>query len=478
MYRTSSPSYSAPKLLLIEDNNEVVTSLTKLLSEYSRHTFLVSAANTLAEGLRVLQSTGIDVIVLDLSLPDSSGRETFHTLRRAAPHLPVIILSGTQDEDLAVGLVQEGAQDYFVKGEGDIHLLPRALRYAIERNRAEQALAAERNLLRNVINSIPDIIYVRDLARRCIVENTAHASALQCGGHGAATLLEEDGSDDECVLSRAQPVLNRVCAVNVAPAAEVQWFSTSKVPLLDRDGTVIGLVGSLRDITEQKRAEEGLRASEQQLHALAARLQTVREEDRVRIARELHDHIGQDLTVLKMELCALASNPDRADDSVRLKALSLADLVTDTLRAIREICADLRPQMLDDLGLVATLEWHAQQFQKRWAIPCNVAASGHIALDPERTVAVYRVVQEALTNIVRHAGASSIEVVLAAKDGILNVIVRDNGRGITQEQIAQRQSLGLLGMRERVQGFGGEFTISGKRGKGTTITVRMPLAER
>ena len=473
------------RLLLIEDNFEFVETLTELLARNRTARFVVRATNTLHQGLRAAMRGDFDAVLLDLSLPDSSGGETFRKVRAEVPNLPVIILSGNGDEDLALQLVQEGAQDYFIKGEGDLHLLPRAIRYAIERHRIEQALQAERNLLRDVINSLRDMVYVRDLEGGYVVTNSAHARFL-----GAAQAADVVGrtpfdflpldraanldADDHRVMNTRVPVLDRVESIPANGGEEARCFSTSKVPLLDASGEVIGVVGCFHDITEQKEAEEALHASDRQLRALAGKLQTVREEDRTRIARELHDCIGQHLAVLRMSLGGLFAEkpPPRA---VQRKLSTMAELIDSAIASVRGICADLRPPMLDELGLSAAIEWQVQQFQKRSGLDCRFAADGDIRADAARSTALYRIVQESLTNVLRHAAARRVEVALTQGEAELRLTVRDDGRGIEDEQLRQQMSLGLRGMRERVETFGGGFEVRGIPGKGTVVTATVPL---
>ena len=476
---------STMRLLLIEDNFDFVESLTELLAKNRTTRFVVRATNTLHQGLRAASRGDFDAVLLDLSLPDSAGGETFRKVRANVPDLPVIILSGNGDEDLAFQLVHEGAQDYFIKGEGDLHLLPRAIRYAIERHRIEQALQAERNLLRNVINSLRDMVYVRDLEGCYVVTNLAHARYLGAGQPGDvvgrtpfdflpaahARMLDED---DRRVMETRIPVVDRIESVPASGDHGVRWFSTSKVPLFDATGEVIGVVGCFHDITEQKQAEEALHASDRQLRALAGKLQTVREEDRTRIARELHDCLGQHLAVLRMSLGGLfAEKP--APRVIQRKLSSMGELIDAAIATVRGICADLRPPMLDELGLSAAIEWQAQQFEKRSGLNCRFVADDEIRADTPRSTALYRIAQESLTNVFRHAKANNIEIELRRLDGHLRLRIRDDGWGIRPEEITQQTSLGLRGMRERVETFGGNFEVCGTRGKGTIVTATIPL---
>jgi PAS domain S-box-containing protein len=229
----------------------------------------------------------------------------------------------------------------------------------------------------------------------------------------------------------------------------------------------------------RSRAEEELRSSRAQLRHLAAHLHSVREEQGARIAREIHDELGQTLTALSIDISTLLRALAGESEAVVDKLGSMAALVTDTIRSVRRIATELRPGVLDDLGLSAAIEWQTQDFEARTGIRCALTASRDgIEIGRDRATAVFRIFQEALTNVARHARATRVDIRLARSAGRLVLVVRDDGTGITQREISAATSLGLLGMRERAILLGGEVMIHGGRGgKGTTVTLRMPLAD-
>jgi signal transduction histidine kinase len=232
-----------------------------------------------------------------------------------------------------------------------------------------------------------------------------------------------------------------------------------------------------REIAERKRAEEQVRRSEENLRALAARLESVREEERTRIAREIHDELGQVLTGIKMELTWVAKRMPSKQPQLEQKLESMFDLIDDSVNAVRRISSGLRPEALDKLGLAAAIEWQLREFQMRTGIRCKVTIPEEgVNADQERSTALFRIFQELLTNVARHANATKVEVLLKASGGVMQLEVQDNGRGIVEQDIKESKSLGLLGMRERVFPFGGRFEISGARGKGTRAIVSIPLA--
>jgi signal transduction histidine kinase len=247
-------------------------------------------------------------------------------------------------------------------------------------------------------------------------------------------------------------------------------------PLKDSAGTFIGYLSLLRDVTERKRSEEQLRATSEQLRALAARLQSAREDERTYVAREIHDELGQACTALKMDLVLLVQQLPKNKRRLHERAQSMVKLIDDMIHTLRRLASELRPGTLDDLGLLAAIEWQAQEFESRSGIKCHLALpQADIALDSDRSTAIFRIFQETLTNVARHANATRVNVRLVGDAVRLTLEVTDNGKGIDETRASAHHSLGLLGMRERALLLGGEFNVAGVPGQGTTVTVRVPL---
>jgi signal transduction histidine kinase len=226
---------------------------------------------------------------------------------------------------------------------------------------------------------------------------------------------------------------------------------------------------------DRKRTEEQLRRSHHQLRALSVYLQYVREEERIRIAREVHDELGQSLTGLKLELTWLAHHLPAKLKPLHAKTRSMAERIDETIQAVRRIATELRPGLLDTAGLLPALEWQANEFEKQTGIRCRVKAAIRETLwDQDLNTAFFRIFQETLTNIIRHARASEVRVCLLDTAGHLVLKVEDNGRGISENEIHNTTSIGLLGMRERAALLGGEVNWRGEPGKGTTVCVRIP----
>lgn len=228
------------------------------------------------------------------------------------------------------------------------------------------------------------------------------------------------------------------------------------------------------EIMERRQAERQLTEMNRQLRDLSARLHAIREEERTRIAREIHDVLGQQLTVLKMDIAWL--NRKLTDESLREKAKAMLATADETLQSVRKLATELRPGVLDDLGLIAAIEWQCREFESRTGIRCMLNTDLHdLDCAKEIATAVFRIFQETLTNILRHAQATEIVIAIRVNDNVLYVEISDNGRGIKQEEINNGRSLGLLGMKERMNMVGGELQITGAPGKGTMVKLVIPL---
>jgi PAS domain S-box-containing protein len=236
--------------------------------------------------------------------------------------------------------------------------------------------------------------------------------------------------------------------------------------------TADGIAIFFQDVTERRRREERLRTSEQRLRELGARMRDAREEEARRIAREIHDDLGQALTVLKMDLARVRAKAG-VDPALAEPIAQMNEVVDGAIATTRRIASDLRPTILDDLGLAAAIAWHAEQVSERAGFEVDVEVTpSDVAVDAVGGTVLYRVLQEALTNIVRHATAKRVTVRLRERSGHVELVVRDDGVGFDPE--AATRSLGLLGMRERTASVGGSLQIESTRGKGTTVRATVP----
>lgn len=230
-----------------------------------------------------------------------------------------------------------------------------------------------------------------------------------------------------------------------------------------------------RDVTERKRTETELKNSLDQLHQLTQHIEKVRENERVAISRELHDDLGQALTAVKIDLGLIKQKISNPEALLRLNKVSL--LVSDTIKTVQRLTSQLRPQILEDLGLDAAIEWHTKEFAERFGVEVSLDLDldSVLFISPEASLIVFRIMQESLTNIARHSKASRVEISLSRNSGMINFRISDNGIGITENEINSKKSFGLIGMKERAASLGGTVDINPGKGRGTEIMLIFPV---
>ncbi len=359
----------------------------------------------------------------------------------------------------------------------------------LRRRVSERTLELQKNqaLLDGVVNHSPSMIFITDLEGRILLANQQVLEVLgkrmeEVRGKTSFDLFpretaEELRANDRAVVERGEPIMVEETAV--FPDGS-HAFESVKFPLRDSDGKVFAVAGIASDITGRRVAEERERRSHEQLRELADRLESVREEERAHLAREAHDVLGQLLTCLKMELARVGKRhleiPDgRLREALEERMTEAVELADALIKGVRKISSELRPNVLDKLGLAAAIRFEAGRFAKRSGTVVDVERVPEVIdLEPEVATGAFRIFQEILTNVARHAHATEVAISLREDGGWAVMEVCDNGVGITEGQIVNEHSLGLLGMRERTRRFDGRFTIHGKPGEGTTVRVEIP----
>ena len=281
-----------------------------------------------------------------------------------------------------------------------------------------------------------------------------------------------------------------------ADDGEIRWVAPFARFIYDDQGQAVRFVGIDFDITERKRAEQALQLineelerrvaerttelifTQAQLRALTGRLHVLQEEERSQLARELHDEFGAAFTALKVDLHWILARLPKHSDGLEEKARVMSELIDNSVDSVRRTAGLLRPRLLDDFGLVAAIEWQIEEFQRRTGIQCVTSFPEEVEIDRALSTAVFRILQEALTNVARHAKATEVRVGLQVDSGRIWIKIEDNGKGLDFDVKSNDSSLGLFGMQERAYAFGGHVQFDSQPNRGTTVTVEIPLEKK
>lgn len=351
--------------------------------------------------------------------------------------------------------------------------------------RAEKRLQSSERSFRTLAENSPDIIVRFDRDCRRVLINPAYYRETGTP-HGAAQGRNPgEFWHATANLSAAEymETLKRVMDTGTAGDLLLEWRNPDGktvshalriVPEYDLDGKVAGALAIGRNITELKEAERQLMQSHAQLHELTLHRETVQEEERKNIARELHDELGQTLTALHLQISVLRLKFGKDHPALTEHAHALSKMVDGTMQVVRRVVSSLRPPALD-MGIVSALEWLADEFRRHSGVECRITVEEREAVFDEKcAVALFRIVQESLTNVARHAHASLVEIVLQRQDRYCYLEVRDNGHGFDPD-IPKPKSFGLAGVRERVHALGGTLAVSSGPGQGTVLRVHFPV---
>ena len=481
------------RALLIEDSEEDAQLILATLATGGFS--VVSKRVETAEQMRgALQSEDWSVVLSDFNLPSFSAIEALGILRILGSHVPMIVVTGAIGEESAAGVIKAGATDLVTK-QGLHRLVPvveRNLRELDSVRQYEAALAAlneSEARFKAIAANLPGVVFQSLLYD----DGSADLAYVSEGSHLVLGVTADVlMSQPELILDMIVPedrnsfVASRIeSATQLAPrnwegrirvgpeGQEIKWVNLRSSVRRLASGVVIS-DGIISNITDSKLAQHAIEAQQQQLRQLASHIDGVKERERAHVAREIHDDLGGTLTAAKIDLAWIRGRlgPDQA--ALVEKAQAMQALLDSAIEATGRISRSLRPPVLD-YGVAAAIEWQVKEFRKRMGITCDFVCSREdIALDREFSTALFRIFQETLTNIAKHAGASHVDISLEDDGSAVLLTVTDDGKGIDPNDMHKNGSYGIRGMRERADFLGGTIEVSGASGAGTQVRVSLP----
>jgi PAS domain S-box-containing protein len=483
------------RLLVIEDSEDDAFLLLHRFRE-SGYACVSTRVDNPQEMRRALVEQAWDAVLSDHSMPQFSAFAALRLLQDMNIDLPFIIVSGVIDEETAITAMRAGAHDYLSKNRLD-RLVPaveremREARNRSERRTALEALRENEARLRALASNLPGMVFQ-------LVRETGGAYRFLYASEGTTAVLgvrpadliaaperffemvrETDRDDllaafDESALSASTVNWEGRIA---APGGDEKWINLRSSPRRIVSGPLLW-EGVVVNITQSKLAEQELRRSRTQLAELSSHLQVIKEEERERIARDIHDELGGNLVAIKFAVALLSQKIPGEAEPLRERVRAIESVVDDAIATAGRVARELRPGILKDFGLAAAVECQAEDFSQRTGIPCKVLCADYDALPTvETSTALFRIFQEALTNISKHAQATEVHVRLVQEAGDVLLEICDNGRGIDRKALSKPKSYGLRGIRERIKALQGSLEIGRSPGGGTRIMVRAPLDE-
>lgn len=449
-----------PLILVVDDGPKNIKLMRAILEPAGYD--VIDAANG-EQAIQLAQSHAPALILLDLMMPGMDGFTVCDHLKmlESTRHIPIIVITAREDGESESRCFAIGAADYIAK--------PISVPVVLARVKTHLALDGQLRSLEGMFSDVmefaPDAIILSNSRREIVRVNQRTEEMFayrreELLGKSVEVLVprkQADQSGHTCLRSDGTEF---PADINQSPLTTPEDSLTMAV---------------VRDVTERHRADLALAHSREQLRALVAQNEAIREGERKHLAREIHDELGQVLTALRMDLSLLDMRFGNLEPSISKKVLEMKALLDRAIRGARDVVANLRPSTLD-MGLRLALENLCAEFSQHSGIACQFKTQEEsLELDEDRTVVVYRIVQESLTNAMRYAGASQVTVTLGRKGNVFEVVVCDNGRGFDASLVSQRRTFGHLGMRERALALGGYVDISSAPGQGVTISITIPI---
>ena len=484
--------FKKSKVFIVEDEKIIAKDIESTIRRIGHES--VGSVSKGEDAIEFVRENNPDLVLMDITLKgEMDGIEAAKIINDEFG-TPIIYITAHQDEDTIEKTKGTNPYGYITKPLDDRDLST-AINSAIYRRDVESKLKDAEEKYFRLSENAPDMIFSQNIRTKKF--NYVNNSAIKMTGYSPEEYYNSPGLLESIVDPEwiDQYEFSMKMILNSQTAIPFEFLIThkngNKIWLNQRCIVVknsatedYSIEAILTDVTERKNYEDRLEDTTKKLRALSSYQQKVREDERLYISREIHDQLGQDLTVLKMDLSMLSKNTiklfkNKSDEKYKsipdeLKKMSLyIDVI---INKVRKISTELRPDILDKLGLIDAIGWHADEFEKRSNIKC-IANLGdeEINLNPEKAISIFRIFQETLTNAARHSGATQIIIDLSIQNGWMVLSVNDNGRGISDSEIENGTSLGILGMKERVLILGGIWNIKGVSGKGTTVVVKVPI---
>jgi PAS domain S-box-containing protein len=487
-----------PNILIVDD-----ISINLELLEYIILKFDVNLIQALSGSDALTKIRGIDLAlaIIDVEMPEMNGYELALKINeeRLDHKVPIIFLTARYaDEPEVIKGYSSGAVDYIVKPVASqilkskisvfidlfyqkqiiVRNVTLLKKFADDLTKSNVALKRSELKYRSYIDNAPDGVFIVDDIGRYIEVNEA---ACRITGYSKDELLKMSISDmlqkehlEGSLADFKAIAIHGLFKADLSfthKSGTSRWWAIAAVKL-----TETRFLCFIKDITERKRTEEELESSLDQLHQLTQYIEKVRENERVAISRELHDDLGQSLTAVKIELGLIRKNV--SDKEVTLKINKVSALVSETIKTVQRLTSQLRPEIIEDLGLKAAIEWYTNEFAQRNGVEVSFDMDSLITTSPDASLIIFRVMQESLTNISRHAKATHVDIVLSKIDNDIHFRISDNGIGITEDKIHSKKSFGIMSMKERAVSLGGHLDIYRGGDHGTVIKLVFPLISK
>ncbi|MFZ4522960.1 MAG: PAS domain S-box protein [Bacteroidales bacterium] len=468
------------RILVVEDSSADAELNIRLLRK-AGYAVSFKRVETATEMTKALQSETWDLVLSDYLMPKFSVQAALEIYHEFGDNIPFIVISGAIGEEKAVQLIKDGAHDYLLKSNMTrfISVVERELRETLSQKeliKTTNALISSEVKFKSYIDNAPDGVFVADDKGNYIEINEA---ACRITGYSKDELLNMHISDilPEESLELGLAHFNKVKKTGVAKAdllfkhkdGSNRWWTVEAVKLEESK-----FLSFTKDITDRKNANLEVMQAREELQHLSQYLMDARESERASVAMEIHDELGQALTAIKIDLNWVQEHLADKDKSVQ-KIGRIIEMTNDTIKKVQRISAELRPELLDDLGLATAIEWYSDEFEQRTGITCELRLEDVPDGGERINLALFRIFQEALTNVIRHANATTVNIHLKYIPQGMTLIIEDNGVGISPKKISSGKSLGLIGMRERARQLNGTVEFSKKASSGTTIVTIIPM---